>query len=129
MTPEIEKQIVSLIEAAKQTGNDAASFIAQQAPDVIAQLVRWKIAEGIFETVLGVALVWCGVKLFRLVYRKQQEGEIKEEIIWLPTGLAVAAMCIGGFVAAYNGATQTAKATIAPKVLILETIANLAGHK
>ena len=29
MTPEIEKQIVSLIEAAKQTGNDAAAFIAQ----------------------------------------------------------------------------------------------------
>lgn len=128
MTPEIEKQIVSLIEAAKQTGNDAASFIAQQAPDVIAQLIRWKIGEGILEAVVGVALVWAGLKLFRLTWKKQKDGDI-DEIVWAPAGIAVAVMCIGGFIAAYDGATQTAKATLAPKVLILETIADLAGRK
>lgn len=129
MTPEIEKEIVSLIEAAKQTGSDAASFISQQAPDVIAQLIRWKIGEGIVQIIVGVALVWCGVWLFRLVYKKQDEGEITDEVIWVPAGIAVAVMCIGGFIAAYDGVTQTAKATLAPKVLILETIANLAGRK
>jgi hypothetical protein len=128
MTPEIEKQIVSLIEAAKQTGNDAASFIAQQAPDVIAQLIRWKIGEGIIGVVIGVALMWAALKLFRLTWKKQQEGDI-DEIVWAPAGIAVAVMCIGGFALAYDGVTQTAKATLAPKVLILETVADLARNK
>lgn len=38
-------------------------------------------------------------------------------------------MCIGGFLAAYDGVTQSAKATLAPKVMILETVADLAHNK
>ena len=127
MTPEIEKTIVSLIEAAKQAGSDASSFIAQQAPDVIAQLVRWKIAEGIIEFVLGGLALWGAYKIFRVTVKKVSDG--MDESVWIASGLAVLALSIGGAVAFCEGTMQTAKATLAPKVLILETVANLTRCK
>lgn len=128
MTPEIEKQITSLIEAAKQTGSDAASFISQQAPDVIAQLIRWKIAGGVFDTIVGVVLMWAGYKLFRVTWNKSESGDLEEEA-WIPVGIAVLAMCLFGFFCAYFGVSQAGKACLAPKVLVLETITGIAQKK
>jgi hypothetical protein len=128
MTPEIEKQIVSLIEAAKQAGSDASSFIAAQAPDVILQLVRWKICEGVIMSVLGVAALWSTVKLFKLTWRKVEDEHV-DEYIWIPSGLALFILSLGGCILAYDGITQTAKAIFAPKVLIIEMVVDLSGHK
>ena len=127
MTPEIEKTIVSLIEAAKQAGSDASSFIAQQAPDVIAQLVRWKITEGIIEFALGGVALWGAYKIIRVTVKKVSAGV--DDIVWVPVSLAVILLSIGGAVAFCEGTMQTAKATLAPKVLILETVANLTRCK
>lgn len=121
MNPEIEKQIVSLIEAAKQTCSDTVSFITQQAPDVIAQLIRWKICEGVFFAVFGAALLGAAFKLFRVTYKSHKAGDA-DDVVWVPAGMAIVAMSIGGVVAACNGVTQAVKATIAPKVLILEMV-------
>ncbi len=66
-----------------------------------------------------------GYGVVRLTWKKHQEGDVAE-IVWIPVGIAVAVMRIGGFALAYDGVTQTAKVTLAPKVLILETVVYLA---
>jgi hypothetical protein len=124
MTPEIEKEIVLLIKAAKEAGSDAAAFIGQQAPDVIAQLVRWNVGMGIIELVFGLVILVGAYKLFMVTYRKVDDG--MDDIVWVPAGVLIGIAIVAGPCLAYSGAITATKAVLAPKVLVIEAISNLA---
>ena len=112
MTPELEKQVVSLIEAAKQAGSDAASCIADQAPEVIEQMLAWEMAKSVAGLLvclsLAILFLWCGRKLKKL-------GDDDYPPPAMPYGVAV--VCTVLFVVC---AMNIIKIKIAPKVVILE---------
>lgn len=121
MTPELEKQVVSLFEAAKQAGSDAASFIADQAPEVIEQMLAWEMAKSVSWLLvclsLAILFLWCGRKLTKL-------GDDDYPPPAVPYVFAV--VCTVIFVVC---AMDIIKIKIAPKVVILEIAADLARGK
>ncbi len=121
MTPELEKQIVSLIEAAKQSGSDAAAFIAQQAPDAIQQMLAWETAKaascGLVALALVIFFLWGGRKLTKL----KDDDYPPAAFSYALAGLI--ALFLVGFT------MRVVKIQIAPKVVILETVADLARGK
>jgi hypothetical protein len=119
MSPEIKTELVSLIAAAKEAGSDAASFIAAQAPDVLSQLVHWKIAEGVAYAAIGCALFYL---LYRLLAKLKETKNTDVEVVCAVGGLFVGLAACAFF---YLGTTQVIQALVAPKILILETIADL----
>ena len=121
MTPEIEEQVVSLIEAAKSAGSDAASFIAQQAPDVLNQIVRWSLAEGLIYTTVGVFLLTAGLVVLAVTY-KNVRSDKWDEVWWLPSAMVSITLIILGGMYSFGGINQTAKTIVAPKVVIIETL-------
>lgn len=118
MTPEIEKQIVSLIEAAKQAGSDATAFIAQQAPDTIQQMLAWETTKaascGLVTLTLVLFFLWGGRKLTQLSDRCDYPPPAFSYAL-----AGVMALFLVGFT------MRVVKIQIAPKVVILEQVTGL----
>ncbi len=112
MTPELEKQIASIIEAARQTGGDISSFIATQAPDAIQQMLVWKTTQttglAIFSFFFTILFFWLGRRV-----SKSRDGELCA-IPYL--------MSIVSFIAMVVSIFYIVKIQIAPKLIILDYI-------
>lgn len=125
MTPELEKQVVSLIEAAKQAGSDAASFIAQQAPETVSQMLAWETAKACALCVLFAVLVgvffWFG-KFCAKENAKERWSDYPPSAVSYVLSLIFA--CLIGV-----SAMRVVKIQIAPKVVILEQVADFARGK
>lgn len=126
MNAEIEKQIASIIEAAKSTGTDAVDFLKKQSPDYFVQLIKWDVWDGALDIIKGIGgLVASGVGAATIlppVYRWWQAGD-KNELLGflLVVGiLAVVALC--SVLSVTGGITQIIKAKVAPKVIIADAI-------
>ena len=124
MTTETEKQIVSLIQAARQAGSDAASFIGAQAPEVIQQMLAWETAKAAAAVALCTAcallLAWCGRKLQKGgdQYSMDMEISIVAYIVAIAFGLAV-----------LTSAMRVAKIQFAPKLVVIEYVSDLIARK
>ena len=126
MNADLQEQIASLIEAAKRAGSDSATFIQAQAPDVVAQLVRWKIAEGALTAIGGAILLFVAFKIYQGIcnWMKGRDWTDHPELM-LPVLFLFCPSLIGGAVLFSNGLLQSAEAIVAPKIVILETISSL----
>lgn len=123
MNPETDKQLASLIEAAKQTGSDVASFIQQQAPELCEQIVARKFYDSLLWSSWGVAIFLAGLAgaaVCYVLYKKEDDSG------WAGIGFcsAFAGVLFGGLVFASNigGAIE---AKVAPKVVVAETITRM----
>ena len=125
MNAEIEKQIASIIEAAKSTGTDAVDFIKQQSPDYFAQLIKWYVWDGALDILKG--LFWCGVSavgiwLLPAVWRWRSEGTDERTIGFAICAAVVLVASICSVMTVSGGITNIIKAKVAPKVVIADEI-------
>lgn len=128
MNIEIEKQIASIIEAAKSAGSDTVDFIKKQSPDYFYQLVKWTIWDGILTVFysigwLIVALIG-SIYVIPIVYNWWQSASkdgpaIIGFILVIALFAAIGATAIGYLT---SGIDQIIKAKIAPKVVIMDAI-------
>lgn len=125
MNPELEKQVVSLVEAAKRTGSDVASFIQQQAPDVVEQLIRWKIIQGAVGVITGCAMLYAAWVLFWKVKAYVQADSYHRDVAWIPASIGIALLVGFGAASASLSLDQALQAAFAPKVFLLEYVAHL----
>lgn len=128
MSPELEKEIISLAESARRAGSDAASFIAQQAPDVLDQLIKWQIASGLAQAAAGVG----GLIVFGLIFihSKKWVTKTKDVDCWMPAILLGILIVPFSCAAIWCGSLKALKANIAPKVIVMEALTDLAhGRK
>lgn len=128
MNIEIEKQIASIIEAAKSTGTDAVDFIKKQSPDYFKQLIKWYVWDGALDIIEGmvwlVAAIIASVTILPPVYHWWQAAD-KDKPAFLGFFLVVAILLAVGICSVYSvtgGITQIIKAKIAPKVMIMDAI-------
>lgn len=56
MNDELQKKLVELLNHAERAGHEAFIFGKEQVPDVIQQLLRWKMAEACVWVVVGLAI-------------------------------------------------------------------------
>lgn len=127
MSENLDQQLVSLIESAKAAGQDAYAFIQKQAPDLFDQLIRWKITEGV---IFGVILVIATAAML-VIYAKIWKASgmsITDDKLFIRVTSAFVGLVIFIFLAGIGCGPRImigVKAYVAPKVVILETIAGV----
>jgi hypothetical protein len=114
MNDELQKQIVSLIEAAKHAGSDAASFIGQQAPEVIQQMLAWEMAKNI-----GIALAMFILALIFLRFWKKAEPAGSYDF---PGREVLFVLTVIFFVLSGAHLMRATKVKLAPKLIIIEEV-------
>jgi hypothetical protein len=117
MNKELETELASMVEAAKNAGTNAASFIAEQAPDVAEQIVRWHIVSGVISLTGGLlmAAVASG-GMFHAFKKSDNETWACVAGLLGPLILSVGLILIGA------GAYDILHGITAPKLVVMEYI-------
>lgn len=121
---ETDKIVAEILSKALEGARQAGDFIVEQAPEVIQQLLLWKLTHGVVHVAIGAAVLWGLYKLFFIILAKREDRGL-DEIVWLP--YTIGAMIFGGFAicGVFYGLMQTLKILIAPKLFLLEYAASL----
>jgi hypothetical protein len=122
MSPELEKQLVSLVEAAKQAGSDTFAFVQAQAPEVVQELLRWKAASAICGMTLGLTMAVAlslAVKKGIKMHAKEEYGAGLPLVIFSGMGAfaGVVMFCINTYGLVY--------VLCAPRLVVLEALGSL----
>lgn len=114
-------------------GVDAASgFLQEQIPDVIHQLLVWKMASAILAIVVNVAIAVVAVVLLLKLYKKAKEELDKNR--WndgwmVATVISSCVYCVVGIpihiITFYNASMMALQIWLAPKVWLIEYAAKL----
>lgn len=128
MNAEIEKQIDSIVEAAKSTGTDAVDFIKKQSPDYFSQRIKWYVWDGALSVLNG--LFWCALSavggwlVLPMAWQWQSAGEkYNDRMIGFALCCAVVlGMSICSVLSVSVGGKKIIKAKVAPKVIIADDI-------
>lgn len=115
MEEELDKALISIIEEAA----NVKDFIVAEAPEVIGQLLRWKMTEGLLSFSLGTLLAAGTFTIFLYLWLKVK---IPDED-WILAMLLLIPFSIGAIFAAFN--LQWLQILIAPKLYLLEYAASL----
>ena len=117
MTQETEKQIVSLIEAAKQAGSDVASFVQEQAPELMRQIIAWEIilssAWLLVLITASATLFWAAYKL--AIHERKTLGQLDAAILLYVLSFCAASSCVVPL-------CNLLKCIVAPNLMFIEVI-------
>lgn len=127
MDQELEEKatdlLVKMIDVTVQSVNDVVEFSKQQIPDIINQLLMWKIAESAVWLMFGILILVGGLYLSNHYYNKLEE---------LEDGVGIAVRIIGSVVSLLLGGIFTIKNMLAilyiwlaPKVWLIEYASDL----
>lgn len=124
MNPELQGQVAFLIEAAKQTGSDVASFVREQAPDVVEQILRWKMIDNV--TGLSIMLFLLIIAVwFAFFFNKLR----KEHNEWTPGVIISSFISIGLVIGCLAFTSTIMKIKMAPKVVVIDYITDVVKKK
>lgn len=125
MSTALESVLVETIKKATTTAETATQFVLEQAPEVVQQLVTWKIAANLASTLLDIVvivilikLVLSLVKIFNQSVRDGNPGPFfgiffgSVGVIIIGLGIRVSIFTL-------------LQLTIAPKIWLIEYAANL----
>lgn len=130
MNPELQQQAASFLEATKQAGSNAAQFLQEQAPQYVAEVIRWQFWHGALTCMVAGVVVAVSVKVFLLCIdriKKEQESYNGNEEGYMI--LAASSFLCGAIAAVFfaSGLFISVKAKVAPRVVIVEHAARLIG--
>lgn len=126
MNEELQTALAEIITTSLQTADAAKDFVLAELPDVVHQLLMWKMMESflVFLTSVFFFMTWYWVRLFLKKGIKKYSFE-KES---LPIGTAMAtvpSVIIGFLVLTESRGMDWLQILIAPKIYLLEYAANL----
>jgi hypothetical protein len=126
MTNELEKILIPLIEKAASGAENAADFAIAQAPEVVEQLLRWKMCHSllVFVGLIGLfALMTYGVYKYVIsADGPSYDGTAEVMIIVLYPMVSLFLLCAGSVAHALDWL----QILIAPKLYLIEYVARLA---
>jgi len=115
----LDEKLVEVIEQAQKLGNDAFLFGKEQVPEVVEQLLRWKLVEALIYGACFLPLIISGIMLWRLA-GKIEDSDEKGTAFFI--GLILNALgCLG----AVSKVLIALQIYIAPKVFLIEYAARL----
>jgi heme/copper-type cytochrome/quinol oxidase subunit 2 len=127
MNPETQAKMNELLTWLMDTVKQSGEFVQSQAPDVARQMVAWGMWSG-----------WCGVAICLLVIAALMAGGVKlirygasdkcehDEGACVGAGLIACVLTTIPLFILFVGAFPTAlKATVAPKLYVLEQVGNM----
>lgn len=131
MSPELQQQAASFLEATKQAGSNAAQFLQEQAPQYVNEYVAYLFWSSAFTAMFWLAILAAAVTCFRVGLNglKKTVSEYGGEEPWI--ALMVSSFVIGllavVFLPLYT--LNAVKAKVAPKVVIVEHVSKLIGRR
>lgn len=99
-----------------------------EVPEYVRELIQWEIVSGVMGAVACLTIIAAAAVAFRVLWVKILETKDEEEIIILRILLSLAcsaAIVVASF-QAYWFAEKATKAHVAPRVVIIDKIAELA---
>ena len=130
MNETLQNALAEILIKATETAEVAGAFVVAELPDVVQQLLMWKMVESIAMCLVGVLiLIPSAVLLYRgitskIPYFDQNDEPTAKMALTIIGGLA--AILPGGFgFAALN--LDWLQILIAPKIYLIEYAASLAG--
>lgn len=115
MSPEVEKQIADILELSKKAGVQAADFLAQQAPELVEQILKWNIIINGFWVIFSLSILIILGCTFKKIWNSLDCDE-KGIIVFPIVGIALFFMIFVG------SGLKVLKTIYAPKLVILEKI-------
>lgn len=129
MNPEIEKLIISLIESARQTGSDVASFISEQAPGLATEIVRLNLIEGIVLLVFGTLFLSIPLFTYKFINKREENGiSWNEDSKWIFFLITLVSGLIALMIFSF-GIPKTIKSIAAPKIVVIEKVSQYLNNK
>lgn len=123
----MQDALVSIIQKTQQGIDASVSFLSEQIPDVIQQLLLWKFVQAVVITIIMVVLVTLYFKMFKRVWKYTEE-----HLDGWDQGPARGAYgFVGGFGALVAGCAgvdnflTALQIYVAPKVYLIEYAASL----
>lgn len=114
-------EVLDWLRGAAEKGAD---FVTTQAPLVAQEWVRWELVSGIYWIVLGLLGIYLGYSAFRWgAPRYKPTGDVGLADVALVFGPIVALACL---IPLCCGSNQALKAAVAPRVVVMEKIAEMA---
>lgn len=131
MNEQLQQALAAILNKTMAGVEAGASFMQAELPEVIQQLLMWKLVEACMLTVASVAVVSC-YGLFIRAYCKSDESGVLKDCYGFPS--------FGGFAGLAGGACATvaaivglvkfplaaAQILVAPKIYLIEYAASLA---
>lgn len=109
------------IEGTVKVTKNLADVVSTQVPDIVEQLLLWKLSEAIFYFVICLVLFVLAVRYLMSLKNKQ----ISEDSSHIPLGILSITSSPFSFLGAIHYASDILYISIAPKVWLLEYITNL----
>lgn len=121
MANKAEEVLATVLQKAMEVAEKTGDFVTEQAPDVVQQLLVWKLASAVLVAAVSLLLF---ALLARLAYRatKWDDVDLDFQSMAVAFSLVGAAMC--GSVGAHSAMTAL-QIWLAPKVYLIEYTANL----
>ena len=121
MANKAEEVMATVLQKAMEVAEKTGDFVTDQAPDVVQQLLVWKLASAVL---VAAVFLFLFAMLTRLAYRATKwddvDGDVQAMVIVF--GAVGAALC--GSVGVHSAMTAL-QIWLAPKVYLIEYTANL----
>lgn len=133
----LEKIAEDVLISFLSTAGEVKDFALEQAPLVVQEFITYNIARGVISLVLSIILFIAGGvllaklpknKLEGILPNRQYEGGVPYIICKSALLVVALSLVIGGFESAKWSGGVVLKATLAPRVFILEKVSDLV-HK
>lgn len=123
MAPELEKQIAEILKSAHAVGKDAYSFLQEQAPDLVRQILAWEKISTTTWLVLWVVLFVISSIVGCVLLKKHNpdscdEWHVGAYSVWVTSSL----FYVPGIVMC---SLHLVKLATAPKLVLLSFLKNL----
>lgn len=130
MNDQLQQRLVTMLDYLGDATKQGAAFVADQAPLVVQEYIRWYFWAGMVRLVVYATVAIVAAIGYGYVWRKTESWPTQPEdscnLFSARSGVrvAMAIVCAGfllyGFSEAYDGAWYALRATTAPRVVVIE---------
>lgn len=131
MNDQMQQALFAILNKAMSGVEAGTSFLQAELPDVIHQLLAWKLASSLLAMLIGIIVIFVYWRLVRAFMKSEIDSALKDSR-GNPTTPVFAGLVIGGCASAVSlifiltdGSTAL-QIALAPKVYLIEYAASLA---
>lgn len=132
MDQETKDLLLKYLQAGAEHIERGSAFVEAEIPLVVTEYLNWYWAATLFFLLLGALLLVGSFALFYFVpntlqrAKKSQRYEEELYILGILQTLCAIGLCVGGVITMAEKTYQLVKVSVAPRVVLLEKIAEIA---
>ncbi len=130
MNEETKELLLKYLQAGAERIERGSAFVEAEIPLVVTEYLNWYWWSGLFLVLLGLLFMFIGVPLFygaKWSFKKYKE-DYKDgfEVLGVILAIGAIGMPIAGLIVSAENSYSLVKVSVAPRVVLLEKIAEIA---